>query len=279
MTDKLNAFVRNNYYFGKLLSVGDFELEQAYFRNKMHLMNLLIMDQGVVKGLDIEIHKETPQKIIIKPGVCVDQIGRIIIVPEETTVNIESIEGFEIDRDVDEVMLSIKYHERFEGEALALDRNKSKLSEETFNQTVESYELYISTLDEACGDDYVPLTQIKAKQIGTDFEIIDLKPIRKLRENKGTIQLTITDKEPIISEDIDHGLGEGDVKITLSIVLNDNDEKCVYQGHQSLLKDLNIGDIEYGFMAYPERGSFIIIARGQTLKEEKVTFEWHATRY
>lgn len=278
MTDQLNAFVRNNYYFGKLLSVGDFELEQAYFRNKMNLMNLLLMDKGVVKGLDVEIHKETPQKIVIQPGVCIDHIGRVIILPEETTINIASIEGFELDRDADEVILSIKYHERSEGEALALDRNKSKLSEEAFNQTVESYELYLSTLDEEKSNEYIALTKIKAKQIGTDFEIIRLEPIRELKENRGTIQLTITDKEPIISDDIYHGLGNGDVNITLSIVLNDNDEKCIYQGHQNLLKDLNIGDIEYGFMAYPDRGSFIIIARGQTLKEEKVTFEWHATK-
>ncbi len=46
-------FQRNNYFYGKLLSVKDFKMEQQYFINKNRLSNLFIHGSGVVCGLHV----------------------------------------------------------------------------------------------------------------------------------------------------------------------------------------------------------------------------------
>lgn len=281
MTGKLDSFIRNNYYFGKLLSVADFELEQAYYMNKLDLLSQLILEKGVVKGLDVKIHDISLQKIVIEPGIGIDNSGKVIIVPEEITRDLSDIDGYDVDRDANEVVLSIKYHERAEGEAFALDRSTSKLKEKTYNQTIESFDLFLSTSETSCDENVISLVKIVVKQIGTDFEIIQVDPILKTeldQESSGNLEMIFEDDQPVISEEIDHGLGHDDVMITLSIVLNDNEDKCTYQGNQNLLKDLNIVDVEYGIMTYPEKGTFTIIAKSESHKEESIIFTWHAKK-
>ena len=279
MTVKLDSFIRNNYYFGKLLSVADFELEQAYYMNKLNLLSQLILEKGVIKGLDVKIHDTSLQKIVIEPGIGIDNSGRVIIVSEEITRGLSDIDGYDVDRDANEVVLSIKYHERAEGEAFALDRTTSKLKEKTYNQTVESFDLFLSTSETTCDENAISLVKIVVKQIGTDFEIIQVDPILKTeldQESSGNLEMIFEDDQPVISEEIDHGLGHGDVMITLSIVLNNNEDKCTYQGNRNLLKDLNITDVEYGVMTYTEKGTFTIIAKSESHKEESIIFTWHA---
>jgi len=43
---ELQHFERNNYFYGKLLTVGDFQMEQKYFEEKRRLINRLIHDIG-----------------------------------------------------------------------------------------------------------------------------------------------------------------------------------------------------------------------------------------
>ena len=51
---ELKAFERNRYFYGKLLTVRDFEVEQRYFIEKQRLINRLIHGVGVVCGLKVE---------------------------------------------------------------------------------------------------------------------------------------------------------------------------------------------------------------------------------
>lgn len=276
----LSPFKRNNYYFGKLLSVGDFELEQAYFRQKMHLMNKIAFKEGVVEGLEVKTYEDNKEKIVIHPGICVDEVGEMIVVHEEVVVHLSDIEGFEIDRDVEDVFLSIYYDEISEGEALTLEHSHSS-GQTTYNQVIESYGLYLSVSKDDMKPRAVPLAKIHAQQLGTDYEIKEIEAIRNpitKTENSGYYDLEVTAKEACISEDINHGLGKGKVKITLNVMINDEEEACIYNGHQSLLEDLNLGQIAYGSMLYPDKGTFIIVAKGETLKAEKVKFLWHATK-
>jgi hypothetical protein len=71
--------VRNRYFYGKLLDVYHFELEQNYANRKRWLLNRLGLGAGVLCGLEVELTDEG--KVWVRPGVAIDPYGREIIVP------------------------------------------------------------------------------------------------------------------------------------------------------------------------------------------------------
>jgi len=46
----LHQFRRNRYFYGKLMSVRDFETEQSYINDKRHLLNRMIHGAGIIRG-------------------------------------------------------------------------------------------------------------------------------------------------------------------------------------------------------------------------------------
>jgi hypothetical protein len=75
--------IRNRYFYGKLLDVFHFELEQRYFNSKRWLLNRLISGYGVVCGQNVLLGKDN-QSLIVTPGVSVDRCGHEIIVCEQS---------------------------------------------------------------------------------------------------------------------------------------------------------------------------------------------------
>ena len=73
--------VRNRYYYGKLLDVFHFDLEQTYFNNKRWLLNRLISGYGVVCGLNVVLGPDG-QSLVVTPGTAIDKCGREITVCE-----------------------------------------------------------------------------------------------------------------------------------------------------------------------------------------------------
>jgi len=71
--------VRNRYFYGKLLDVFHFELEQSYFNEKRWLLNRLVSGYGVVCGLGVQLGADK-QSIVVLPGIAIDKCGREIIV-------------------------------------------------------------------------------------------------------------------------------------------------------------------------------------------------------
>lgn len=78
---KLSAPARNHYFYGKLLDVMHFEMEQKYFNRKRWMLNRLGLGSGVLCGLEVVV-TEDGQKVWVQPGVAIDPLGREIIVPE-----------------------------------------------------------------------------------------------------------------------------------------------------------------------------------------------------
>jgi hypothetical protein len=76
----IRTFVRNRYFYGKLLDVGHFEIEQSYFKEKRWLLNRLVTGYGVVCGLNVGLTEESKQ-LWVDPGVAIDKAGREIVVP------------------------------------------------------------------------------------------------------------------------------------------------------------------------------------------------------
>lgn len=90
-TCELGQFERNNYFYGKLMTVRDFEAEQDYFNNKRFLINRMIHGIGIICGLKVEDGnseaKKRPQKdknnswsVYLNPGVALDCCGHEIVV-------------------------------------------------------------------------------------------------------------------------------------------------------------------------------------------------------
>jgi hypothetical protein len=75
----LSGFVRNRYFYGKLLDVHHLELEQRYLNEKRWLINRLALGTGVLCGLELRAARGG---IVIAPGVAIDGLGREIVVPE-----------------------------------------------------------------------------------------------------------------------------------------------------------------------------------------------------
>jgi hypothetical protein len=71
--------VRNRYFYGKLLDVVHFELEQDYFNYKRWMLNRFVTGYGVVCGLGVQLVPGT-QTVAVQPGVAIDKCGREIVI-------------------------------------------------------------------------------------------------------------------------------------------------------------------------------------------------------
>ena len=89
---KLFPFERNHYYYGKLLSAEDFELEQRYANDKRRMLSRLLDGCGVVAGLSVvDIDEQT---VSIEAGVALDAYGREIVVDTPFVRRLSDIDGF-----------------------------------------------------------------------------------------------------------------------------------------------------------------------------------------
>jgi hypothetical protein len=93
---KLKQYERNKYFYGKLMTVSDFKIEQNYFNQKRHLINRHVLGSGIVCGLEPSMVEKTEEKCFCGPegemkivdkwiaqvsaGVALDCMGREIVV-------------------------------------------------------------------------------------------------------------------------------------------------------------------------------------------------------
>ena len=81
-------FERNNYFYGKLMTVRDFFAEQCYFNGKRWLINRMILGWGVVCGLDVRQKEDSPGEVVVTPGLAIDCCGREVLVCDEQAVKL-----------------------------------------------------------------------------------------------------------------------------------------------------------------------------------------------
>jgi len=75
---------RNRYYYGKLLDVEHFSMEQDYVLQHQRRLNRAVLGTGVVSGLCVTAVQSGPDwGIRIEPGLAIDGLGRLIVVPDE----------------------------------------------------------------------------------------------------------------------------------------------------------------------------------------------------
>lgn len=70
---KYFPFERNKYFYGKLLTVDDFETEQRYMNDKRRVLNRFLYGTGVVCGLNVVPIDD--MTISVEPGLALDFSG------------------------------------------------------------------------------------------------------------------------------------------------------------------------------------------------------------
>lgn len=142
----LFPFERNHYFYGKLLSVEDFELEQRYLNNKRRMINRFLFGAGVATGLNVVDVDE--QTVSVESGFALDSWGREIVLSEPLLSKLENISGFDacLREDADVIYLCLEYHEE-ETDAVhsIADENPAEQSHREFGRTKEGFRLYLTT--------------------------------------------------------------------------------------------------------------------------------------
>ncbi len=131
---------RNRYFYGKLLTVRDFEAEQNYSRNKHRLMNLAMNGSGIAFGLGVSASDDST--LLIESGLALDYSGREIIVEEALIRKLDMIEGANDLKDSDDAWLCISYAEKETKPVNAVNTGNQENSQ--FNMTKETYKLFLT---------------------------------------------------------------------------------------------------------------------------------------
>jgi hypothetical protein len=88
----LQTFERNRYFYGKPMTVSDFEAEQRYLIGKQRYINRLVHGAGVLCGLQVTLPKsfnvERPT-VELAEGAALDCCGNLIIVSRSGTAEIK----------------------------------------------------------------------------------------------------------------------------------------------------------------------------------------------
>ena len=138
-----SAGERNRYFYGKLMTVRDFEDEQTYFNDKRRLGNRMLHGTGVVAGLGVLLVDN--QTFSLEAGMALDYLGREIVVADPCVKRISAIRGFDAIKESGDVYLGIAYQEEnCEGTFSVAGSNESGVNQE-FNRVREGYELFLTT--------------------------------------------------------------------------------------------------------------------------------------
>lgn len=134
---------RNNYFFGKLMTVRDFESEQIYMNSKRRLGNRMMGGVGIVSGLDVILVDN--KTFSLEPGLALDYMGREIVVPEPYVRRLNVVKGFEENKDKGVLYLCLKYKEDLKETTFSVaNSGKSGGVSEEYNRVDEGYELFLT---------------------------------------------------------------------------------------------------------------------------------------
>lgn len=138
-------FERNHYYYGKLLSVEDFNLEQNYNSSKQRMNHMFLSGAGIVSGMNVvEIGDQT---ISVETGCALDAFGREMVIHEPITKKLQLIDGFEraTAKGENYIYLCVEYDEKAADSIynIAGSTGMAKdAKENTYNKVVETCRLF-----------------------------------------------------------------------------------------------------------------------------------------
>jgi len=139
--DHFFPFERNRYFYGKLLTVRDFEVEQKYNRSKRELLNRVIFGAGVVCGFGVSASDDTT--LMIESGLALDYQGREIVLPETIFRKLQMLEGQDQLPGKKDAYLCVAYDEQDIEPVNAVGSDAAESRQ--FNMTREGYRLFLTT--------------------------------------------------------------------------------------------------------------------------------------
>ncbi len=142
------TFERNKYFYGKLLSVDDFECEQRYMNDKRRIINRFVHGTGVVCGMNVVPVDDTT--ISVEMGLALDFAGREIMIEQPVIKKLSMIDGFgsytEDDEDNSYLYLCVEYDEMEKEPVHSVTgssaRNDQRLE---YNKYAEGYHLFLTS--------------------------------------------------------------------------------------------------------------------------------------
>ena len=82
---------RPNYFFGKLLTADDFQLEQNYQLERSRRNNRFLHGWGIVSGLSVWI--ENGATVVVSPGLALDCAGNELVLATPERIALTSLTG------------------------------------------------------------------------------------------------------------------------------------------------------------------------------------------
>lgn len=147
-------FLKNRYFYGKLLTADDFEQEQRYVDDKRRLINRWMFGVGIVAGL--EVIRVDDYSISVEMGLALDYTGREIVVDTPVIKKLSMMDGYEDATKAEgseSVYLCIEYDQiPVEPVHNIANRGVHTAEEEEYNKYRESYHLYVTDEEPVCSD-------------------------------------------------------------------------------------------------------------------------------
>ncbi len=159
---KYYPFERNHYFYGKLLTVRDFEDEQRYMNDKRRINNVLTKGAGVISGLSTVMIDE--KTISLETGMALDYMGREIIVPESVTKKLNILDGFKEIKNYETVYLCLEYAEKKKEKVHSITETIGE-EEEDYNRVEEKYHLFLT-------DNFVDSKKLSLHQLKEEEKVV-----------------------------------------------------------------------------------------------------------
>lgn len=140
MNEHFFPLERNRYFYGKLLTVRDFEVEQQYNRAKRELLNRVLQGAGVVCGFGVTASDDAT--LMIESGLALDYQGREIVLPETIFRKLQMLDGQETLAGRQQAYLCLTYDEKAVEPVNAVGGEAGESSQ--FNMTREGCRLYLT---------------------------------------------------------------------------------------------------------------------------------------
>lgn len=138
---KYYPFERNNYFYGKLLTVRDFYDEQKYMNDKRRINNILTNGAGVLCGMNVVLIDD--KTISVESGIALDYQGREIVIDESFTKKLHVIDGFDnLDKN-EYAYLCLKYNEDKKESVYKVGEGQNN-EDLDFNRISENFKIYIT---------------------------------------------------------------------------------------------------------------------------------------
>lgn len=143
---KLFPFERNKYYYGKLLSVNDFELEQKYVNDKRRAVNRLLLGSGVAAGMYVLLVDDFT--VSVERGLALDFSGREIVIDEPVIKRLSLMEGYDaytqMHKNGGYVYLCVEYAEEDTEPVYNVAGKNTAVSGTDYNKVREGFRLFLT---------------------------------------------------------------------------------------------------------------------------------------